>query len=194
MKLNLALVVHLLRLFKPDSDKRFCSLGATIAGGNEIVHRVLARNLQHEIGDGHASGRAPDAYSNTKEIARSRFVDNGAKPVVARMAAAALHAHAAGWDIELIMNDDPLIGCNGILFQKLGNRPARQVHEALGLGQHHIFILALAKGELSLAYQGTASVLPVIDMRLFGQAVNHFKASVMTRMLVLLAWIAQTND
>ena len=105
------------------------------------------------------------------------------------MAAAELHTDGTRVDIQLVMDDDQVIGLHAICVHQLLHRPARRVHIALRLCQHHIVVAPHALGR-----ERAALGLPIARSRFFRHQIKRIEAGVVTRVLIFLAWISQAND
>ena len=105
------------------------------------------------------------------------------------MAAAELHADGTRVDIQLVMDDDQVIGLHAICVHQLLHRSARRVHIALRLCQHHIVVAPYALGR-----ERAALGLPIARAHFFGHQIKRIEAGVVTRVLIFLAWISQAND
>ena len=104
------------------------------------------------------------------------------------MPAAELHAHGAGVDVDLVVDDDEVIGVDAVCVEQLLHRAAARVHEALRLGQHDVVIAVRALGR-----QRAALVLPVARAAIAGEYVDCAETRVVPRLGVFLAWVAQAR-
>ena len=105
------------------------------------------------------------------------------------VAAAELHADGTRVDIQLVMDDDQVIGLHAVRVHQLLHRSARRVHIALRLCQHHIVVAPYALGR-----ERAALGLPIARAHFFGHQIKRIEAGVVTRVLIFLAWISQAND
>ena len=128
-----------------------------------------------------------DADSKPPEVGRAELPGNVAKAVVAGDAAAEFHLRFTGKEIELVVHDEDLLGCDREKARHAGNGPPRQIHEGLGLEQPQVARrLRHLRLELALAAEGETEPR--------GERVDKPEPGVVPRAGVLPARIAQTRD
>ena len=162
----------------------------------EVLGLAGAQLLQDEVGHGHAARGVADAGADARKVAAAELVDDGAQAVVAGVAAAHLHAHVARGDIELVVDDEQLLGLDLVLRAELGDGAAARVHVGLGFDQDDLALTAFGLGVVDVddGDLGARLVLPIADARLLGQDVDRAKAGVVTGCGVFLAGVAESGD
>ena len=88
-------VEFLLGFLKAVVQQEQRGLGSGLNGVLEFVSLLFLGRGQNEVGNRHASRGTADAAANSIPILGLQLVADGAQTVVARMAAAELHAHGA---------------------------------------------------------------------------------------------------
>ena len=97
-----------------------CGAGAGVL---EILGFAGAQLLEHVVCHGHLAGRVADAGADTAKVAAAHLVDDGAQAVVTGMASAHLNTHVAGGNIELVVDDEQLLGLDLVLAAELEMGP-----------------------------------------------------------------------
>ena len=112
------------------------------------------------------------------------------------MAAAHLDAHIAGGNIELVVDDEQLLGLDFVLAAELGDGTARGVHVRLRLDQHDLTLAALFLGVVDVDERdfGAGLIFPVRDAGLTGQLVDRLKAGVVAGLGIFLARVAKAGN
>ena len=98
------------------------------------------------------------------------------------------HAYRTGIDVELIVNDNQVIRLNAVSVQQLFHWPARNVHEALRLGQHDIVIVIYA-----FSRERTTLVFPIARTAGIAKQINSAKPGIVSGLRILFAGISQAN-
>ena len=112
------------------------------------------------------------------------------------MAAAHLNTHVAGGNIELVVDDEQLLGLDLVLAAEFGDGPARGVHVRLRLDQYNLALAALFLGIVDVDERdlGACLVFPVRDAGLTGQLVDCLKAGVVAGLGIFLARVAKPGN
>ena len=112
------------------------------------------------------------------------------------MASAHLDAYVTGGNVELVVDDEQLLGLDLVLAAELGDGPARGVHVRLRLDQHNLALTALFLGIVDVDERdlGACLVFPVRDAGLTGQLVDCFETSVVTGLGIFLARVAKPGN
>ena len=155
----------------------------------EVLRGLLLGQRQHVVRHVHAPRRAPDAAAHAEPVARAQLVADRAQTVVPRMPAAELDADGAGVDVQLVVNDDQVVGSDAVGVAQLLDRAARGVHVALGLGQHHVDVVVGALGR-----ERAALGLPVPRAHFRADEVHGVEPGVMPGVRVFLARVPQADD
>ena len=106
-----------------------------------------------------------------------------------RMPAAELHAHGAGVDVKLVMDDHQVRRIHAVGVHELLHGASRRVHVALRLGQHQVNIAVRTLGR-----QRAALRFPVARAHLFSDGVHRVEPGVVPRVRVFIARIPQAHD
>ena len=112
------------------------------------------------------------------------------------MAAAHLNTHVAGGNIELVVDDEQLLGLDLVLAAELGDGAARGIHVRLRLDQYNLALTALFLGIVDVDKRdlGAGLVFPVRDAGLTGQLVDRLKAGVVAGLGILIARVAKSGN
>ena len=170
-----------------------CGAGAGVL---EILGFAGAQLLEHVVCHGHLAGRVADAGADTAKVAAAHLVDDGAQAVVTGMASAHLNTHVAGGNIELVVDDEQLLGLDLVLAAELGDGPARGVHVRLRLDQYNLALAVLFLGIVDVDERdlGACLVFPVRDAGLTGQLVDRLKTGVVAGLGILIARVAKSGN
>ena len=107
---------------------------------------VGARRLQHVVDDvllrKQRIARMADADAKPPEVGRAERRLDVAQPVVARHAAAELHLRLTGLEIELVVNDEDLVGRDAEKARERADRAAGLIHVRRRLDEANIARLA----------------------------------------------------
>ena len=112
------------------------------------------------------------------------------------MASAHLDAHVTGGNVELVVDDEQLLGLDLVLTAELGDGTARGIHVRLRLDQHDPALAALFLGIVDVDERdlGAGLVFPVRDAGLTGQLVDCLKAGVVAGLGIFLARVAKPGN
>ena len=94
--------------------------------------------VEHPVGGILTPGRPADADPHTGEVRRAERLGDVADAVVTAVASADLQLDRVERDVELIVHDDHPLGRHAVERRERGDGPARDVHEAVGLGQDEL--------------------------------------------------------
>ncbi len=108
---------------------------------------------------------------------------------MAGIAAARLHAHHAGLQVEFVVDDDHLGGRELVKAHGFAGRAPALVHVGRRLEQD-----ALPGADLALRGQALETLLPRPEGVAARDLVNRHKANVMAVAGVFITWIAQSDD
>ncbi len=123
------------------------------------------------------------------KVLTTQFLDNGLNAVVTAGGTIGPDAKSSGLQGNIIeQNDDPL-GRDIIICTQLQDTPAGQIHKSLGFQQKQFCTLIgnLTVQSLKLTFINLAA-------EILSQQIDGHKTAVVAGMLILLAWIAKTNN
>ena len=112
---------------------------------------------------------------------------------MARVAPADLHADAAGVQVELVVDDEQLLGRHLVLAAELGDGAAARVHVVLRHGEHDL-AHALPAPHADDGHLGAALALPIAGAQAAPELLDGAKSRVVACVLVLLARVSETRD
>ena len=112
------------------------------------------------------------------------------------MASAHLDAHVAGGNVELIVDDEQLLGLDLVLAAELGDGATRGIHIRLRLDQHDLALATLFLGivDVDECDLGAGLVFPVRDTGLTGQLIDRLKAGVVAGLGIFLTRVAESGN
>ena len=108
---------------------------------------------------------------------------------MAAVAAAALHAHVARRQVDVVVDDDHVAQVDAVLLGEFLDRTPRDVHERLGLGQDEVLV-----GKADDRHLRATLVLPVGGAKVVGKQVDSEKPGIVPGSLILRARISKPDD
>ena len=161
-----------------------------LADGFAVFARGRGKHeVEHLLRPPEGAGMA-DADAKAPEVGRPELGGDALEAVVAGVATSFLELHRAREKIELVVNDEDLLGLDLVVGGHGLHGDARAVHEGGGLQKPHFFALDAHAG-------GFPRKLPVFGEAaavLFGEKIEHLKAAVVPRGFVFRAGIAEPDD
>ncbi|MNX84031.1 hypothetical protein D3C86_1158110 [compost metagenome] len=149
----------------------------------------VAQDVRH---DQMALARMADAHAAPAEVG-AQVADQAADAVLARCAAAGLHAEAARGQVDLVVEDDDLAGFDLVEARRLADRAAALVHIGLRFHQQD---LDRAVGAVDLAFADDGLELGPLgtEAPAARDLVHGHEADVVAVLLVFGARIAEPCD
>ena len=147
-----------------------------------------SKTAEDEIG---VAELAPDgiiagAKAETGEVAGAEVGDDGPEPVVATVGAGFAVAEGAKGEIEVVAEDENILGRNFIKLGKIADGQARIVVELLGFDKDTV---AICEGESAMFGVGLPGEISNFGVKIEGQ-----KAEVVTGKIVLVTGVAETDN
>src|SRR5690606_38976630 len=152
-----------------------------------------AWRIEHKCGDFLCQpqcARMANADAQAPEVRAGKDGLDIAKTVMARMPAPLLELDLPRQEIEFVVYDQHLLGCQLIKAHECARCLTGAIHEGNGFGKRHGFtrVARLCNPGRKCFFERKSSTQVVCEM------VGQPETGVVPRSFVLLAWITKTND